>query len=200
MNAIMQDIYMHIIIDKEMFFRPADGAIWNIGAENEKRYLTLTCSRLLEFLIEHRGEIISRDAIFQAVWERYGLNASNNTLNQYISLLRRTLADFGLSAQTIKTIPKTGFLFSSELSISVVLKEQEPEDTGARHRFKPLMLCLLCLLIILLVIGIGQSRAVSLSLPVVWAPQVEAKRCGNLFPVASDNQLLACFGTQVAWR
>lgn len=108
---------MRFIIDREIYFRPADGALWHVDTEHEKLFLTPAASRLFAWLIEQQGRILSRNEIFQAVWEDYGLHSSNNTLNQYISLLRRTLKDFGLKTPVIKTIPKAGFLLNPDVPI-----------------------------------------------------------------------------------
>lgn len=194
---------MHFIIDKEIYFRPADGAIWNIDAENEKRYLTLASSRLLAFFIEHRGEIISREVIFHAVWERYGLHSSNNTLNQYISLLRRTLADFGLGAHVIKTIPKTGFLFSTELTITTVQQKhsvtnsEQPRTT--RQRYKALLLCFLYFLLLLVLIGLWKSRSVSTPLSDSWQPSQEAEKCNIALSEVDDGSRLLASSNKVKY-
>ncbi|MGL4724685.1 MAG: winged helix-turn-helix domain-containing protein [Scandinavium sp.] len=110
---------MTFIIDKDIYFRPDDGAIWRCGSEQETKYLTPANSRLLTFLIEQQGLILSRDEIFIAVWDKHGLRSSNHTLNQYISYLRKTFADFGLTTPLIKTIPKTGFIFSGDIAVTV---------------------------------------------------------------------------------
>lgn len=149
---------MYFIIDKEIYFRPADGALWREGAENEKRYLTLASSRLLAFFIENRGEILSRDTIFEAVWEKYGLHSSNNTLNQYISLLRRTLAEFGLGTDIIKTIPKVGFLFTTDIDVTYAkkryLESNRAEPPALINRYKIVSLGLIFMLVIFLVMEI----------------------------------------------
>ena len=58
--------------------------------------LSATSTRLLTNLLQYRGDIISRVDIFQSVFEKYGARPSNSNLNQYISTLRRSLADLGI--------------------------------------------------------------------------------------------------------
>ncbi|WP_454121304.1 winged helix-turn-helix domain-containing protein [Kosakonia sp. Marseille-Q7440] len=190
---------MLFIIDKEIYFRPADGAIWGAGTENEKRFLTLAGSRLLLFFIEHRGEIVTRDAIFQAVWERYGLHSTNNTLNQYISLLRRTMTDFGLGAQVIKTIPKTGFIFSRDLSVIAVTENRDaavPEAAPvpaaadpliARKQYGALALLVLFLLCTFMLFGLWQSRTLSAPLPEFGKSVVTFTQC-DFMPAESEEE------------
>ncbi|MHA8115592.1 winged helix-turn-helix domain-containing protein [Kosakonia cowanii] len=190
---------MLFIIDKEIYFRPADGAIWGAGTENEKRFLTLAGSRLLLFFIEHRGEIVTRDAIFQAVWERYGLHSTNNTLNQYISLLRRTMTDFGLGAQVIKTIPKTGFIFSRDISVIAVTENRDvavpapaaapaaPDPMIARKQYGALALLVLFLLCTFMLFGLWQSRTLSAPLPEFGKSVVTFTQC-DFMPAESEEE------------
>ncbi|AST67655.1 hypothetical protein BFG07_02565 [Kosakonia cowanii] len=201
MNSIMKGINMLFIIDKEIYFRPADGAIWGAGTENEKRFLTLAGSRLLLFFIEHRGEIVTRDAIFQAVWERYGLHSTNNTLNQYISLLRRTMTDFGLGAQVIKTIPKTGFIFSRDLSVIALTEQHDvtapapapapipaaPDPLIARKQYGALALLVLFLLCTFMLFGLWQSRTLSAPLPEFGKSVVTFTQC-DFMPAESEEE------------
>ena len=192
---------MLFIIDKEIYFRPADGAIWGADTENEKRFLTLAGSRLLLFFIEHRGEIVTRDAIFQAVWERYGLHSTNNTLNQYISLLRRTMTDFGLGAQVIKTIPKTGFIFSRDISVIAVTENRDvavpapaavpvpaaPDPMIARKQYGALALLVLFLLCTFMLFGLWQSRTLSAPLPEFGKSVVTFTQC-DFMPAESEEE------------
>lgn len=200
-DGIMKGINMLFIIDKEIYFRPADGAIWGAGTENEKRFLTLASSRLLLFFIEHRGEIVTRDAIFQAVWERYGLHSTNNTLNQYISLLRRTMTDFGLGAQVIKTIPKTGFIFSRDISVIAVTENRDvavpapaaapvpaaPDPMIARKQYGALALLVLFLLCTFMLFGLWQSRTLSAPLPEFGKSVVTFTQC-DFMPAEGEEE------------
>lgn len=198
-DGIMKGINMLFIIDKEIYFRPADGAIWGAGTENEKRFLTLAGSRLLLFFIEHRGEIVTRDAIFQAVWERYGLHSTNNTLNQYISLLRRTMTDHGLGAQVIKTIPKTGFIFSRDISVIAVTENRDvavpapaaapatPDPMIARKQYGALALLVLFLLCTFMLFGLWQSRTLSAPLPEFGKSVVTFTQC-DFMPAESEEE------------
>lgn len=149
---------MRFIIDQVIYFRPADGAIWHSGSENEKRYLTPASSRLLVLLIERQGEVLSRNDIFLEVWERYGLYSSNNTLNQYISLLRRTLADYGSNTTIIKTIPKTGFLLNKDIEIIKETEKTLPHEKNyplAKERlYKNTIIILLLLVLVIFLWGL----------------------------------------------
>lgn len=80
--------------------------------------LSATSTRLLTSLLQYRGDIISRVDIFQTVFEKYGARPSNSNLNQYISTLRRSLADLGIEKNVIITVPRIGFKISEDVIIT----------------------------------------------------------------------------------
>lgn len=110
---------MRYILNKSVIFRPEDGAIW-LNGDDEKITLTPTAKRLLTLLIEEHGKVLPRDQILTQVWDRFSLESSNNSLNQYISQLRRTLAGFGLPDNVITTIPRVGFVFHEEIAVEKI--------------------------------------------------------------------------------
>lgn len=96
--------------------------------------LSQTSTRLLAELLNHRGDILSRNEIFQAVFDKYGARASNSNLNQYISTLRRNLCDLGVEKEIIVTVPRIGFKIAEDAIINndreyrtPFLEEKEPE-------------------------------------------------------------------------
>ncbi|CAO98049.1 winged helix-turn-helix domain-containing protein [Erwinia tasmaniensis] len=79
--------------------------------------LSQTSSRLLNVLLNHHGDILSRNEIFQSVFDKFGARASNSNLNQYISILRRTLNDLGVEKEIIVTVPRVGFKISKKATV-----------------------------------------------------------------------------------
>lgn len=79
--------------------------------------LSQTSSRLLNVLLNHHGDILSRNEIFQSVFDKFGARASNSNLNQYISMLRRTLNDLGVEKEIIVTVPRVGFKISKKATV-----------------------------------------------------------------------------------
>ena len=69
---------------------------------------------LLQFLIENRERVVSKDEIIEAVWD--GRIVSDGTLNSRINSARRALGDDGKAQAVIKTFPRRGFRFVAELS------------------------------------------------------------------------------------
>ncbi|NEG59760.1 winged helix-turn-helix domain-containing protein [Pantoea agglomerans] len=108
------------IIERDVVYDEASDSIWHSSMPDEKTHLPLTASRLLIFFIENKGKIVSRDLILNDIWSRYGAIVSNNTLNQYISLLRKKFEQLGLDSEIIKTITKAGFLLPEDISVEYI--------------------------------------------------------------------------------
>jgi DNA-binding winged helix-turn-helix (wHTH) protein len=62
---------------------------------------------VLECLRQARGEVVTRDQLFESVWP--GGVVSDATLTQCIAELRRAFGDSAQTPRVIKTIPKVGF-------------------------------------------------------------------------------------------
>lgn len=104
---------MLFTINNIIKFRNNDGALWIENIPDSEIILTITTSRLLNLLLSRNGQLITRDEILTKVWDAYGLKSSNNSLNKYISDLRKVFRDMGQSEEIIVTVPKTGFTFSA---------------------------------------------------------------------------------------
>ncbi len=69
---------------------------------------------LLEFLVRHRDRVVSREEIFESVWD--GRIVSDVNLSSRINALRRALGDDGKKQEIIKTIHGRGFRFVADAS------------------------------------------------------------------------------------
>lgn len=65
--------------------------------DGEVIYISKTEMLILEILLKHRNEIVSRDEIITALWDDEAF-ISDNTLTVNINRLRKKLSDFGLDA------------------------------------------------------------------------------------------------------
>lgn len=115
---------MKFMINGAVQYNASDGTLLCLDNHMDMLTLTRLNSELLLFLINNNGISISRDAILYELWEKRGLSASSNNLNNYVSMLRKALAQCGYPG-LITTIPKYGFLFEAE--ITVVIDEHESE-------------------------------------------------------------------------
>jgi Tol biopolymer transport system component/DNA-binding winged helix-turn-helix (wHTH) protein len=65
--------------------------------------------RLLQFLIENRERVLSKEEIFQAVWQ--GTAVSDNALTRAIAQIRKVLEDDPRKPRYIDTVPTVGYRF-----------------------------------------------------------------------------------------
>jgi DNA-binding response OmpR family regulator len=73
--------------------------------------LTEREAALMALLMRHAGQPLSRNEIFEALWEGQG-GASINVVDVYIGYLRRKLSAFGSGSRTvIRTVRGLGFVF-----------------------------------------------------------------------------------------
>lgn len=79
--------------------------------------VTKPATRLLLEFIQSNGDNISRDDLLERVWIAYGYSASNASLNNYISELRKAFTALGCHHELITTLPKLGFRFEAEIDL-----------------------------------------------------------------------------------
>lgn len=70
---------------------------------------------LLVHLIENRQHVVSRDEMIETVWN--GRIVSDATLSSAIFALRQALGDTGKAQNIIRTVPRRGFRFVSEVTL-----------------------------------------------------------------------------------
>jgi len=90
--------------------------------------LPATASRLLSLFIRYQGSTLTREEILNCVWDEYGYKASNNTLTQYVSLIRKNFQLLGETADIIITIPRTGFVMNKDVEVKMIEPGAEKQD------------------------------------------------------------------------
>ena len=80
---------------------------------------------VLSYFVENAGRLVSKDELFAAVWPK--LAVTDDALVQSIGELRRALGDDG--SRLIKTIPRRGYRFESEVS-AIESNGQASADAG----------------------------------------------------------------------
>jgi DNA-binding winged helix-turn-helix (wHTH) protein len=113
---------MKYLIDRLVVFNTDDGTLHLPSSEDVVR-LALPAARLLETFLSSEGRELTREYLLETVWDKHGLHASGNNLNQYISILRRNLSLLGCH-ELIITLPKLGFRLNAAISIEIL-------DTGS---------------------------------------------------------------------
>lgn len=102
---------MHYEINGRIGFSPGENLVWRLEDNDNFQLLPRFAGYLLETFIRHNGQPLTREFLLDALWHQNGLTASGNSLNNYISMVRKALSNFDLP-DVINTIPKYGFCFT----------------------------------------------------------------------------------------
>lgn len=121
---------MHYEIDNTIGFKPINGAIWALAAPSDVITLPRFASNILEIMLSENQKSLSRDYLLDRIWHDNGLSASGNNLNNYMSIVRRSLASIGLK-NVIITIPKYGFSFQAQEI--VIINDDFPSEVINSH-------------------------------------------------------------------
>jgi TolB-like protein/DNA-binding winged helix-turn-helix (wHTH) protein/Tfp pilus assembly protein PilF len=81
--------------------------------------------KLLEVLLEHPGEVVTREELRSRVWPNESFGDFDQALNIAIGKLRSALGDSAENPRFIETLPKRGYRFIADVSVL---------DTNARLR------------------------------------------------------------------
>src|SRR3974377_965469 len=90
-----------------------------------------TPMELLLFLVEHRGELITRDQIVEKIWGKDVFLDTDNSINGAIRKIRQVLRDNPEQPRFLQTVTGKGYRFIAPL-IAPEPKEQK-EDTNPSH-------------------------------------------------------------------
>src|SRR5215831_12179467 len=86
--------------------------------------------RVLAFLVDHAGEVVSRDDLRQAIWDQATFVEFDQGLNYCIRQIRQALGDDAGEPVFIETLKKRGYQFIAPVA-RIVHGPQEPVVVGA---------------------------------------------------------------------
>ncbi|HIF6626342.1 phosphate regulon transcriptional regulatory protein PhoB [Acinetobacter baumannii] len=115
---------MIFIINEDILFNEDEGTLSHIDNASNKIALLKPTSRLLSLFVRNNEKLLLRERLLNDVWVEHGLKASNNNLNNYVSSLRKSLAQFGIE-DIIVTYPRQGFKFSAASIQNTNMNEEE---------------------------------------------------------------------------
>lgn len=95
-----------------------------LRAEGQLRSLQPQIFALLAFLLEHRERLVSKEEIFENVWD--GRIVTDSALASRVKSLRKLLGDDGRTQRYIRTVHGKGFRF-----VAAVRVEQDNVTTSA---------------------------------------------------------------------
>ncbi|MFM0594769.1 MULTISPECIES: response regulator transcription factor [Paraburkholderia] len=77
--------------------------------QQDKLCLQPTEFRLLEFMMRHAGQVLTRSMIFEAVWDRH-FDPDTNLIDVHVARLRKKVGELG-AQQMIRTVRGSGYRF-----------------------------------------------------------------------------------------
>jgi len=87
--------------------------------------------KLLEILLEHPGEVVTREELRSRVWPSENFGDFDQALNIAIGKLRSALGDSAESPRFIETLPKRGYRFIADVSVADAdVRPRKPEPAA----------------------------------------------------------------------
>src|SRR5579859_1285567 len=87
---------------------------------------------VLAMLVEHPGEVVTREELRAELWQKETFVDFDHSLNVAINKLRETLCDSAEQPRFIETIPRTGYRFIRPVTEPAAKEEQRREVDSAR--------------------------------------------------------------------
>jgi DNA-binding winged helix-turn-helix (wHTH) protein/TolB-like protein len=115
-----------------------DTALFRVTSGSEVIPVEPKVFDLLVCLIRHRDRVLTRDELFQKVWD--GREVSDATLSNHIKSARRCLGDSGELQQTIQTLRGRGYQFVApvtELPVAAETPEEQKQLVAADSARSP---------------------------------------------------------------
>lgn len=123
---------MNYAINNSCLFNPEDRLLSSTDNSVDPIVLSKHAAKALLTLVISPQEVVSRERLFSLIWADENSLASNASLNNYISEVRKALQQFG-ECDLIGTIPRLGFKFTGVVR-NVPRNTNENEADVAYHQ------------------------------------------------------------------
>ena len=102
-----EQAYSHVFGDVTLNFRTRE-------ATKSGQSLTLLPRefRLLEYFVEHRGDVVSRDQLLDSVWGHDAISPLTRTVDMHIAKLRQKIEDDPSDPRWLVTVHRVGYKFT----------------------------------------------------------------------------------------
>jgi DNA-binding winged helix-turn-helix (wHTH) protein len=91
--------------------------------------------KLLEILLEHPGEVVTREELRGRIWASESYGDFDQAVNIAIAKLRSALGDSAENPRYIETLPKRGYRFIAEGTVvDTDVPTKSPESTDGDRR------------------------------------------------------------------
>lgn len=151
--------------------------------------------QLLSILLQHRGEVVSREELRRQLWGEGVYVDFDRALNVAVVKLREALGDLAESPRFIETLPRIGYRFIAP--VDGAMTATAPEYTPPAFQMKEvaaprrLLVAAFALLALLVLAAAWMYRRTSSALPrVLNAAELSKSRESKLATVVSDGSRL----------
>lgn len=127
---------MVFLIEGIVIFNSESRELYSTNSELNNTVLSNYAARALELLILNNGNAIERGLFFQFLWGDNETNASNASLNNYVSEVRKALMLLGVNKAVITTLPKYGFKLVADVEIEPTDARKISSDISVRRKLK----------------------------------------------------------------
>lgn len=135
-------IIMTVINFDNLLFHSDDGRLRD-PASGKEVHLRPQASRLLQYLLEHAGEVVARERLYEAVWGGEAVVDFESGLAALMRELRQSIREVGGPADAIETVPRRGYRIDARFC------EKEP----AGQRRGPWLPVLVAVLVVVTVVA-----------------------------------------------
>lgn len=104
---------------------------WCLMRGGEQERLALQPARLLAFLVQRRGELVTREELRSELWPGDTFGDFDHGLNNAVNRLREALGDSAATPRYIVTAPRRGYRFIAE--VELVTRVPAPAEVPAEE-------------------------------------------------------------------
>jgi DNA-binding winged helix-turn-helix (wHTH) protein len=112
----------YYLIGDTVEFWPEENLLYS-RVNGEKTTLFIAASRCLQLLLNRQGQLVPQRELFEAGWQKNGLEVSNNTFYQNILMLRKGIRLAGYEQAVIKTVPRQGLTIPSAVPVAKIMQD-----------------------------------------------------------------------------
>lgn len=115
---------MRYTINARVIYDAADNTLTLPECNEPDSQLSITAGALLYYFLRHT-EVVSRDEVLKKVWDDNGLTSSNGNLNQYLSMLRKTLRHYDVD-NIIVSVSRGLLQLNPDITVEPLIAEPVP--------------------------------------------------------------------------
>ena len=101
----------------------------SVRRAGEEVFLRAKTFHVLLYLLEHQGQLVTKDDLFSAIWP--DVIVTDDVIAQSIVSIRKVLGDDARSPRFVRTVARTGYIFIAPVSVVTRPRRIEAADAGA---------------------------------------------------------------------